>query len=123
MRALVIDDSRTMRMVLRRILQGCRFEVLEAGDGQEALDVLRDHGSADVALVDYNMPRMDGLEFVRAVRRDATHRGLCLMMVTSESEAAKVASALAAGAHEYVMKPFTPEIIVEKLGILGLLSA
>jgi two-component system chemotaxis response regulator CheY len=123
MRALVIDDSRTMRMVLRRILQGCRFEVLEAGDGQEALEVLRDHGPADVALIDYNMPRMDGLEFVRAVRRDATHRGLCLMMVTSESEAGKVASALAAGAHEYVMKPFTPEIIVEKLGILGLLSA
>jgi two-component system, chemotaxis family, chemotaxis protein CheY len=123
MRALVIDDSRTMRVVLRRILQGCQFEVFEAADGLEALDVLREVGQAELALVDYNMPRMDGLEFIRAVRRDGTHKGLCLMMVTSESEVDKVASALAAGAHEYVMKPFTSDIIVEKLGLLGLLSA
>jgi len=123
MRALVIDDSRTMRVVLRRILQGCDFEVYEAGDGLEALDVLRDVGQADVALIDYNMPRMNGLDFIRAVRRDGMYRGLCLMMVTSESEADKVAAALAAGAHEYVMKPFTSEIIIEKLGLLGLLTA
>lgn len=123
MRALVIDDSRAMRLVLRRILQGCSFEVLEAADGVEALEVLRQHGPADLALVDWNMPRMDGLEFVRTVRREPAHRGLCLMMVTSESEGSRVAAALAAGAHEYVMKPFSPEMIIEKLGILGLLSA
>ena len=123
MRALVIDDSRTMRLVLRRILEEHDFEVMEAPDGSEALAILRQAGCVDVALVDYNMPVMDGLEFIRAVRRDGAFKGLCLMMVTSESEANKVVAALAAGAHEYVMKPFTKEIIVEKLGLLGLIPA
>ena len=119
MRALVIDDSRAMRMILTRIMQELGFDVSEAGNGREGLDRLRENGAVDVALVDWNMPEMDGLAFIRAVRAEDSYRDLCLMMVTTESETSQMVRALAAGAHEYVMKPFTKEVIQEKLTLLG----
>lgn len=122
MRALVIDDSRTMRLVLGRQLTRLGFEVLEAGDGQEALDVLERCG-ADVpqlATVDWNMPVMDGLRFVQSVRTRPHWRGITLLMVTTEAEHGQIVRALAAGAHEYLIKPFTPEAFVDKLDLLGL---
>lgn len=123
MLALVIDDSRAIRMILSRILTNLGFEVREAGNGKEALDVL---GAAEtvpsVALVDWNMPEMNGLEFVAAVRDDPKYRSMALMMVTTESEQSQIVRALAAGAHEYVIKPFTPDAIEEKLALLGVLT-
>lgn len=119
MRALVIDDSKTMRSILGRILQQIGFEVAEAGDGRQGLDRLRQFGKPDLALVDWNMPEMNGCEFVRAVRADPAFSDLRLMMVTTENELSQVAAALDAGADEYVMKPFTREVIVEKLNLLG----
>jgi two-component system chemotaxis response regulator CheY len=123
MRALVIDDSRAMRSILARMLRELGFEVLEAGDGREAIARLQTRGGADLALVDWNMPEMDGLEFVRRVRADGPPGGIRLVMVTSEVEAGRMALALAEGADEYIMKPFNREALEQKLGLLGLLSS
>ena len=122
MLALVVDDSRAMRMILRRIMSDQGYDVVEAADGQEALDVLEGGARPDVALIDWNMPVMNGLEFVSAVRRDTKYKAMTLMMVTTESEQSQIVRALAAGAHEYVIKPFTPDAIVEKLALLGLVK-
>jgi two-component system chemotaxis response regulator CheY len=122
MRALVIDDSTAMRSILARMLRELGFEVLQAGNGREAIDRLETSGGVDLALVDWNMPEMDGLEFVRRVR--ATGPGeIRLVMVTSEVEAGRMALALAEGADEYVMKPFNRQVLEEKLGLLGLLAS
>ena len=122
MRALVLDDSRAMRMILGRILREVGFEVTEAADGREGLDVLSKGPVPDLALIDWNMPNMNGLEFVAAAREDARLREMTLVMVTTESEQSQIVRALAAGAHEYVIKPFTSEAIVDKLSLLGLAS-
>jgi len=119
-RALIIDDSKTIRMILSKILKGLGYSVTEAGNGREALDRLESDGPPQLALVDWNMPVMNGLEFVRAARADSSNAGMCLMMVTTEVEQDQMVRALAAGANEYVTKPFTPEIIIEKLRFLGL---
>lgn len=121
-RAMIIDDSRAMRSILRRILTGLEFETSEAGHGQEALDQLTAGPVPDLCLVDWNMPVMDGYTFITQVRANPAWRNLTLMMVTTESEQSQIVRALAAGAHEYVIKPFTPDAIVEKLEILGLTS-
>ena len=124
MRALIIDDARAMRSILRRIVTSLGFEVTEAGNGREALDLLR--ATDDVpafALVDWNMPEMNGLDFIKAVRAEREWRTMSLVMVTTESENHQVVRALAAGAHEYVIKPFPPVAIAEKLAMLGLVSA
>jgi two-component system chemotaxis response regulator CheY len=123
MLALVVDDSRAMRMVLRRIVSSLGFDVVEAGNGQEALDAVDAGPIPDIALVDWNMPVMDGLEFVTTVRSRPELRGVTLMMVTTESEHGQIVRALAAGAHEYIIKPFTPDAIAEKLALLGLVPA
>ncbi len=121
MLALVLDDSRAMRMILRRILLDAGFEVVEAGDGQQALDVIAASDEVPaLALIDWNMPVMNGLEFVKAVRKEPTCKAMTLMMVTTESEHGQIVRALAAGAHEYVIKPFTAEAILDKLSLLGL---
>jgi two-component system chemotaxis response regulator CheY len=121
MRALVIDDHENIRSILARHLVELNFEVVEAADGREALDCLATSGEFDLALVDWNMPNMNGLEFVRAVRADPAFDGLLLIMVTSKS-GADIAAALEAGANEYVVKPFTQRVINEKLTLLGLLG-
>jgi two-component system, chemotaxis family, chemotaxis protein CheY len=121
MRALVIDDSRAMRMILRRTLTDLGFEVAQAEHGQDALDHIRgERELPDVCLVDWNMPVMSGLEFITEVRKQRQWRSITLMMVTTESEHGQIVRALAAGAHEYVIKPFTPEAIADKLSLLGL---
>jgi two-component system chemotaxis response regulator CheY len=109
-----------MRAILGRILRELGYEVLQAGNGREGLECLRKFGAADLALVDWNMPEMNGLDFLRAVRKQPTYDAMHLMMVTTETEIEHVTEALAGGASEYVMKPFTKEVILEKLQILGL---
>jgi two-component system chemotaxis response regulator CheY len=123
MLAMVIDDSRAMRLILGRITAQLGFEVWEAGNGREALDLLAANDAVpEVALVDWNMPEMNGLEFVIAVRAEPRYRSMSLMMVTTEGEQSQIVRALAAGAHEYVIKPFTPDAIEEKLALLGVLT-
>ena len=123
MKALVIDDSRAMRLILGGTLKKLGYEVGEAGNGQEGLERIREQGRPDVVLVDWNMPVMGGFEFVKAARADPALAGLPLVMVTTETEMDQVAAALEAGADEYVMKPFTRESLLEKLEMLGLASA
>jgi two-component system chemotaxis response regulator CheY len=121
--AMILDDSRAMRMILRRIMQSVGFDVLEASDGAEGLKLLESGQVPDVALVDWNMPNVDGLSFVSSVRANSDWKRIALMMVTTESEQGQIVKALAAGAHEYVIKPFTTEAILEKLNLLGLVPA
>ncbi|HEV3483446.1 MAG TPA: response regulator [Candidatus Acidoferrales bacterium] len=123
MNALVIDDSSTMRLILTRFLAKMGFQVVEAANGREALQRLRDMGRPDLVLVDWNMPEMNGVDFVRSVRADRSFDDLPLVMVTTNTELEHVAEALEAGANEYVMKPFTMDVIREKLGLLGFLEA
>jgi two-component system chemotaxis response regulator CheY len=109
-----------MRNILRKIMQGIGFEVIEACNGQEALERLAEHADKlSLALVDWNMPVMDGYEFVSAVRQDPAHTNLKLVMVTTETEPARMVKALMAGVDEFVMKPFTTDILVEKLKLIG----
>src|SRR4051812_13207747 len=115
MRALVIDDSRTVRAIIGQILREVGLEVVEAGNGREGLDRLRDDPAVELVLVDWNMPVMDGLEFIRAVRAERAYDAVRIMMVTTETEQEQVIRALDAGANEYVMKPFTRDILVAKL--------
>src|SRR5579863_3406283 len=101
LRALIIDDSKAMRSILGRMLRGLDFEVVQAANGHEALESLQAGGKFDIALVDWNMPEMNGFEFVRAVRARHEYDSMPLMMVTTETEMENVARALAAGANEY----------------------
>ena len=119
MRAIVIDDSKSIRSILSKILLEIGFVVEEAGNGLEALDVIRKE-KVDLALVDWNMPDMNGYEFIQEVRKDNTYKDMRMMMVTTETEMNKVVEALEAGANEYVMKPFTKEMIIEKLALMGM---
>ena len=123
MKALVIDDSRTMRRIVGALLEALGFEVHQAGDGREALDLLDDGLEVELACIDWNMPVMDGLEFVTRVRANPDRRQITLMMVTTESETGQIVRALAAGAHEYLIKPFTPDSIRDKLELLGLVGS
>ena len=109
-----------MRMILGKILRELHFEVIEAGDGQQALTLLNQGEEVDLMLVDWNMPVMNGYELLRAVRANALLSSVRIMMVTTETSMGQVGQALAAGADEYLMKPFTKELLVEKLALLGI---
>ncbi len=122
-KAMVVDDSKAIRMILAKTLRDVGYEVMEAANGREALGVFeRESSSISLVLVDWNMPQMDGLEFVKRLRADPRNSSVVLMMVTTETEIEQMAKALEAGANEYVMKPFTKEIISDKLRILGMLQ-
>jgi two-component system chemotaxis response regulator CheY len=122
MRALVIDDSRTVRAIIGKILREVGLEVVEAANGREGLDRLREPPGAELVLVDWNMPEMNGLEFIRAVRAERQYDPVRIMMVTTETEQEQVVRALDAGADEYVMKPFTRDILVAKLSLLDVFA-
>lgn len=120
--ALVIDDSRAIRMILGRTLTRFGYEVVSAANGREALDLIHDNGlDPAVVLVDWNMPEMNGLDFVKRLRAEPRYKSVPLMMVTTETEIEQMYRALEAGADEYVMKPFTDDVIADKLRILGVL--
>jgi two-component system chemotaxis response regulator CheY len=121
-RILVVDDSRAMRMLIARSLRKLEFEVVEACDGQDALDQLDQIDSLHGALVDWNMPRMNGIDFVRAVRQNPHWNGLPVVMVTSETDVERISEALESGANEYVIKPFTDDGLTSKLQTAGVLE-
>lgn len=122
-KALIIDDSRAIRRILGNTIRELGFEVWEAANGREALDRLDEVGEpVSLMLVDWNMPVMNGLEFVTKVRLDARFKSSLLVMVTTETAVDQMVKALDAGANEYIMKPFTKEVIADKLRILGVLN-
>jgi two-component system chemotaxis response regulator CheY len=121
MHALVVEDSKTMRRIVTGMLETLGYEVVQAEHGQAALEILREGYLPDLACIDWTMPVMDGLQFVTAVRAEPAWRSVTLMMMTSQVEQDQIVRALAAGAHEYLMKPFTAAAVREKLALLGLL--
>jgi two-component system, chemotaxis family, chemotaxis protein CheY len=117
MKLLLVDDSATMRRIQRTQLGSMGItDVDEAGNGEEALGKLA-AATYDVVLLDWNMPVMDGLTCLKSVRSNGALKSVKVIMCTSESEKAKVMEALKAGANNYIVKPFTPEALKEKLGI------
>lgn len=120
MKAMVIDDSRAMRLILARMLEELGLEVAEAENGRVALDQLDTGLEPGLFLVDWNMPEMTGIEFVEAVRRPPYSSSARIVMVTTETEAPQMVEALDAGADEYVMKPFDKESFFSKLELLGI---
>jgi two-component system chemotaxis response regulator CheY len=119
-RALVVDDSRTIRSILGKKLSQLGFKVSEAENGKAALEVLQATPFISLILVDWNMPVMNGLEFVKSARADVKWDKVTIVMVTTETETSQMLAALDAGANDYIMKPFTDEIIAERLMMLGI---
>ena len=122
MRLLVIDDSRAVRLVLSKFLGELGIESAQAGDGLEALEAFDGDLDFDGALVDWDMPRMNGLEFVQAVRERSEFDGKKLIMVTAQTSMGNVVEAINAGANDYLMKPLTKEMLEEKLRLVGLID-
>ena len=122
MRALIVDDSRFVRGYLRGLLEEKGIECEEAADGQQGIDRLTEGAPFDVALVDWNMPVMDGLEMLKTMRTTG-YSDVKVMMVTTEAENDFIMRALDAGADEYLMKPFDEEALTEKLAMMGLVEA
>lgn len=120
-RALIVDDSQATRSMLAGMMDELGFDVEEACDGADAISVLRKGRTFDVLLVDWNMPNVDGVEFVRAVRSNPFYNTqVRLIMVTSVDEPNLMEKALTAGANEYLMKPFTKEMLADKLTLIGM---
>ena len=119
--ALVVDDSRAIRAILSRMLGRYGFVVKQAGDGAEAWQQLC-ADSKEIALVcaDYNMPQMNGMELLRKIRAVPGMQSLPVLMITTETHEDAMSRAFAAGVSEYVMKPFTEEMVTDKLRMLGL---
>jgi len=120
--ALIVDDARVIRILLTHRLQELGFEVVEAANGKEALEKLDQAPSVSLALIDWNMPVMTGIDCLKAIRADVRFASLPVVMVTNETEVNHIVTALEAGATDYIMKPFTPEVISEKLLLLGLID-
>lgn len=121
MKALVVDDSGSMRTIVSRILDGLGVtDIVEADNGLEAIAVLEAGALPDIALVDWHMPVMNGYEFVCSARTRAEWRPMTIMMMTTQNEHGEIVKALAAGATEYLIKPFTADALVDKLSLLGL---
>jgi two-component system chemotaxis response regulator CheY len=118
MKMMLVDDSQTMRRIQRTQLNGMGItDIVEASNGEEAMSVLKANSPIDIILLDWNMPVMDGITFLKAVRADASFANVKIVMCTSEAEKIKVVDAIKAGANNYIVKPFTPEALKEKLGV------
>ncbi len=120
MRAIVIDDSRAIRAILGGLLRELRFEVDEAVNGRDALEKLDADEPPTLALLDWNMPELNGYDVLCKIRADRAYDDMRIVMVTTEIETAQMIRALEAGANEYVMKPFTRDVIREKLQLVGI---
>lgn len=117
---LVVDDSSVIRKVARRILEGFQFHIVEAEDGLQALDACRER-MPDAILLDWNMPVMDGYEFLQALRKMPGGDAPKVVFCTTENDVAHIARALRAGANEYIMKPFDKDIVEAKFQEVGLI--
>jgi two-component system, chemotaxis family, chemotaxis protein CheY len=117
---LVVDDSSVIRKVARRILEGLEFQIVEAENGEEAIESCRSR-LPDAILLDWNMPKMDGYDFLRALRRLPGGDRPKVVFCTTENDVAHIARALHAGANEYIMKPFDKDIVEAKFQEVGLI--
>ena len=118
---LVVDDSKVVRMVARKILVDLKFDIREATNGQDALDA-RTQKMPDAVLLDWNMPVMDGIDFLRELRRMPGGDAPIVVFCTTENDIAHIQTALEAGANEYIMKPFDSDIVATKFAQVGLID-
>ncbi|MEM5515524.1 response regulator [Henriciella sp. AS95] len=116
---LIVDDSRVVRKVAGRIVQDLQFNVTEAGDGSDALSSCRDN-MPDAILLDWNMPVMNGLDFLRALRREPGGSKPVVVFCSTENDAEHIGEAMRSGANEFIMKPFDADIIHSKFAEVGL---
>lgn len=117
---LVVDDSKIVRVMARKILEGLGFEVFDAENGQEALDFCL-KSPPDCVLLDWNMPVMSGLDFLKKIRAEAVGKNIKVIFCTTKTDADSVKQGMAAGANEYIMKPFDEGVIKSKLSEIGLI--
>ncbi len=120
MKVLVVDDSSFIREYMRHLLGRMGVSCEEAADGSDALEILKTHGDFDLMLLDLNMPVMNGLECIKVMRRSKLYPEMKVMMVTTEADHSLILRALDQGADEFLMKPFTPESLRQKMVLLGL---
>ena len=122
MKLLVVDDSSTMRRIIKNTLARLGHkDVIEGADGVEGWSALDQNPDIDMLITDWNMPEMNGLELVKKVRADSRFKDLPIIMVTTEGGKAEVITALKAGVNNYIVKPFTPQVLKEKLGaVMGI---
>ena len=120
-KVLLVDDSRAVRMVGRNYATVFGMEAFEAENGEEALKVVREHPDLDVILLDWNMPVMDGLTFLKTLREEPLDKQPVVVMCTTEADMSRIVEAMQAGADEYIMKPFTEEIVRDKFEETGIL--
>ncbi|HOI56189.1 MAG TPA: response regulator [Phycisphaerae bacterium] len=114
MKVLLVDDSKVMRQIQRRSLEGFGFtDIVEAGDGVEGLQQMAGSPKPDIVILDWNMPRLDGLSTLRKIRE--TDKKTIVIMCTTEAEKPRVVEAVKAGVTNYIVKPFTPSVLQEKL--------
>ena len=118
MKALTVDDSPTIRHIVAKTLKPLGFEVFQAGDGLEALKVIEEHGKMDLIVLDWNMPNMDGYEFLVEVRKREDLADMKIMVLTTENQRHFIIKAIMAGANEYLMKPFSSDMLIEKVKLL-----
>ncbi|HEY9188906.1 MAG TPA: response regulator [Bacteroidota bacterium] len=118
MKALTVDDSPTIRHIVAKTLKPLGFEIFQAGDGLEALKVIEEHGKMDLIVLDWNMPNMDGYEFLVEVRKREDLADMKIMMLTTENQRHFIIKAIMAGANEYLMKPFSSDMLIEKVKLL-----
>lgn len=123
MKILIVDDSKTMRMIIGRTLKELGHETREAGNGREAITVLKGETGWGLVMADWNMPEMNGLEMVIAVKAEEVFKPLPIMMVTTETEMSNIQKAMDAGAAGFIMKPFKKEAIQEKISSLTAVQA
>ena len=116
---LIVDDSRVVRKVAGRIIRDLQFEIAEAGDGADALTVCREK-MPDAILLDWNMPTMNGLDFLRALRREPGGNKPVIVFCSTENDAEHIGEAMRSGANEFIMKPFDAEIVQSKFAEVGL---
>lgn len=119
MKAFVVDDAVTVRMMVGQSLNKMGFETVLAKDGQEALEQAAETSVVDLFVIDWNMPKLNGLELVKALRQHPQYQTTPVLMATAETDLERVVAALSAGVDEYIMKPFTEEMLKEKLEIIG----
>lgn len=118
MRILLVDDSNTMRRIqVNQLNQLGVTDIVQAENGKDALDKLSSQMPVDIVLLDWNMPIMDGFDCLTEIRKDGSYKDVKVIMCTSESEKARVLEALKAGANNYIVKPFTPDTLKEKIGL------
>jgi two-component system chemotaxis response regulator CheY len=118
---LLVDDSRAVRLAGAKMAAALGFQTLEAEDGQAALEQMRQHPEIDAVLLDWNMPVLDGLSFLKTLRAETSLPQPVVIMCTTENEMQRIVEAMQSGANEYIMKPFTEDIVREKFEEVGVL--